>query len=362
METIGARPKRLRYLDMTKGLGIFLITLGHIQMGNPVKNWGSLFKIAIFYVVSGYLLAMKGTADKTSFGQYARKQLRSILVPYLSFSGITIVIRAVYTAMKGRDVMANVTENLFLTVTLKGIGPLWFLPGFLIGGLIFFAIVKSRSRLLMGATLVWPIVVAVVAQKLLYPLPETVPLAVSYPCLAIAKGLVAVWFMQVGYLGYFVLEKLRALPSYRFVGPGLGLALSLFTVWLSFHAPHIDFNGMQIGDNPTAFFLGGVTGSFGAMLIFEFLEKYFRLELFTYFGENSLILMASQRSLLLINLATAAWEGVFRREEECGALYFAETLGIFALILLMDFGVTEFINRKAPFLVGKRRKRPQIEN
>ncbi|MCD8051067.1 MAG: acyltransferase [Clostridiales bacterium] len=359
MELTPTRPQRLHYLDMAKALGIFLITYGHIQtFDTQVGAWASLFKISIFYITAGYLLAMKGTAERTTFPAYACKLLRSLMIPYFTFSAATILIRGANAWLHGKDVSNNITSNLFLVFTFKGISTLWFLPSLLIGELVFFAILKSKSRLLMGTTFVWPILVAVVGQKVLHPLPESVPLYLSYPCLAVCKGLVAVWFLQVGYLGWFALEKLRARSSYRYVGPGLGLALTLFTIWLSFHMPHINFNGMEIGENPTAFFLGGCTGSFGAMLVFEFLEKHFKLELFTYFGENSLILMAAQRSFLLVNLAVAAWKGVFALEETVNALYFLETLCILALVLLMDYGVTEFINKKAPFFIGKRRALP----
>ena len=114
---------------------------------------------------------------------------------------------------------------------------------------------------------------------------------VTYPFLAIAKGLVAVWFLQAGYLGYeafrWAMAKLQGvkpeeIPASLLADQGsklsylkfaLGLGLSLFTIWFTKYNPHIDFNGMTIGEGLSsyAFFLGGITGSYGALLVFEFL-------------------------------------------------------------------------------------------
>lgn len=51
--------QRLGWVDEAKGIGILLIVLGHTSyLFGPVSNVASYFKIAIFYVISGYLTSL----------------------------------------------------------------------------------------------------------------------------------------------------------------------------------------------------------------------------------------------------------------------------------------------------------------
>jgi hypothetical protein len=86
-----------------------------------------------------------------------------------------------------------------------------------------------------------------------------------------------------------------------------------------------------------------VLGSFGAILIFDWLEKYYVIHFLEYFGKNSLILMAVQRALL-INIAQKGWAHTIRLADHVCARWYLETLMILALVLLMTYGITEIIN------------------
>lgn len=45
------RKRRIKYIDLCKGLGILMVTWGHItKLGNPVDTWAASFKMAIFFV------------------------------------------------------------------------------------------------------------------------------------------------------------------------------------------------------------------------------------------------------------------------------------------------------------------------
>ena len=42
------RKRRIKYIDLCKGLGILMLTWGHItKLGNPVDTWAASFKMAI---------------------------------------------------------------------------------------------------------------------------------------------------------------------------------------------------------------------------------------------------------------------------------------------------------------------------
>jgi fucose 4-O-acetylase-like acetyltransferase len=341
---------------MAKGLGILMITYDHIvSIGTPVTTWMTLFKITIFYIVAGYMFAMQQTWRKYSFLPFLKKQFQSLMIPYFNFSAISIVVRTARQILKRADFMPAFKTDLFATFTFHGISTLWFLPTLFIGEIVFFLILKTKKKALLGLTAVWPILICISAQNLLTEWKNTLSdeqfLRMSYPLLPVAKGLTAVWFLLTGYLSFELLKKLNNTYA-RFA---LGIVLSIITVLLSQLTRSFDFNNLNFHNHMDIFFIGGISGSIGAILVFEFLEKYFRMDLLTYWGRNSLILMVAQRSFFLINLAYAGWKQFVYLEDKVCARYYAETTVILILVLLTAYGIAEIINHKMPFLLGKRR-------
>ncbi len=44
------KKRRIKYIDLCKGLGILMVTWGHItKLDNPVDTWAASFKMAIFF-------------------------------------------------------------------------------------------------------------------------------------------------------------------------------------------------------------------------------------------------------------------------------------------------------------------------
>lgn len=63
--------KRLEYLDYTKGFAILIMLFGHCMSDNNLfHNWIFSFHMPIFFVVCGYLTAMKYGNRKVDFGDF----------------------------------------------------------------------------------------------------------------------------------------------------------------------------------------------------------------------------------------------------------------------------------------------------
>ena len=84
--------ERKKYLDAAKGWGILMVVFGHItSLGNPIDIWFGAYKLAVFYFVSGYLLAMRQSFRKMSTGEYIKKHAKSLLIPYFGYSAFVIL-------------------------------------------------------------------------------------------------------------------------------------------------------------------------------------------------------------------------------------------------------------------------------
>ena len=49
------RPIRLQWIDMAKGLGILLMILGHMHVGQPIRDFIYSFHMIMFVLICGYL-------------------------------------------------------------------------------------------------------------------------------------------------------------------------------------------------------------------------------------------------------------------------------------------------------------------
>ncbi len=346
MASEASAKKRIRFLDVAKGIGILMVTFGHItEIDNPVDHYMSLYKITMFYVVSGYLLSYLNRYRETGYGKYILGVCRHIGLPYVLFSIAAIAVRMFKAFIKFEDIEPVFHEHFMEFITLKGIATLWFLPTIFFSQIILFLIVKNIDhiwgKILLISIAVWP--VGVLMYWDMYA-PELGPKSVA------AKSLIAVWFMAAGFV-YHMLIQDHIDPRLRFV---LGVILSAFTFWLSQYSLRIDFNMMKFGEMPWVFFVGGITGSLGLLMVLEGLEQIYTPKLLEYFGINSLIIMCAQRGLQFLNIITAGWGKIFRLTGVVCARFYVERLSILVLLLFMCGGLIELINSSKKIIFSKK--------
>ena len=340
--------KRIRFLDVAKGIGIIMVTFGHItEIGNPVDQYMSLYKITLFYVVSGYLLSYLNRYRETGYGKYISGVCKHIGLPYVLFSIAAIAVRLFQAFLKMKDLEPVFHEQFMCFITLRGIATLWFLPTIFFAQIILFILVKNSDhiigKIVLASVFFWP------ALALNYWFKYTPEL--GFKSVAV-KSIVALWFMTAGFLYHRLLQD-HIDPRLRFI---IGVLLSAFTFWLTKYSFAIDFNMMKFGDWPWAFFVGGITGSLGLMMVLEGLENFYVPKMLEYFGINSLILMCTQRGLLILNIIQEGWGKVFRLTDVVCTRYYVERICVLIILLVTTYGIIEIINNGKKALFPKKPK------
>lgn len=348
------KKKRIKYIDLAKGLGILMVTWGHItKLGNPVDTWGSSFKIPIFFITAGYLVCYTNSYDRMTFKKYVWKLFKSLGIPYLVFSMASIGFRFASMVMKHAIDMASVKSYLYATISLRGAFALWFLPVLMLGEIIFFCVMKYLPKWTRILMLILPLLFTWKSAELFgqwkfYMDPLSYE-RISFVTLTAARSLTAVWFLYIGFLGCRLWQKVKSCHL-RF---GIGLLLTGVNIVTSQMNPGVDFNNMAIGVSPWLFFVNAVIASFGALLIFEFLEKYLKFTILNFIGKNSLVLMVTQRPFYIISTAVAGWKIISGMPGVLAWRYYIDCLGILSIVLIIEYSVITFINRKASFVIGR---------
>lgn len=125
----------LGFVDAAKGLGMLAIIWGHMDyLWSTSSVWFSSFKIAVFYVVVGLLKAYRygERGQRDSCAQVMKKRWYSLVIPYGVFSALAILAHLAFLTIHGGSRLAALKGDVILTVTLRGVATLWFLPTLLI--------------------------------------------------------------------------------------------------------------------------------------------------------------------------------------------------------------------------------------
>lgn len=121
---------RLPWIDVVKGIGIWLVAMGHITVSNFLNDWIYSFHMPMFFALSGLLWSFSITKN-ISFKDYFIKKVKTILFPFILFRALL----ALYWL---------VVERRFRELD---IGPIWFLIILFFVEVVCFLIINKRDSL-----------------------------------------------------------------------------------------------------------------------------------------------------------------------------------------------------------------------
>ena len=374
--------KRLDYLDMTKGLGMILVLIGHLQ-GDSIFTFSPYiqplcvfifsFHMPMFFIVSGILLAIKNDEVKP-LKEVAKSRFRGIMIPYLWFSLFYLIV-VVAALIKGEIAVQTLYLNIWYVISGYGMNVLWFLPALYLGELLF---IFLRRRIRDHIPF---ITVVVLSNAIVYFLSYFVGIA-KYPTpfaermhdliTVILRPILVCGFISIGYYMHKLLRKgsrigdffnkpelnEKGSVSFKYKAAYIVLGLMLFGVCFGLFRVNngIDFRSLAFR-NVFFFFVCALSGSFGMISLCKGLP---RIPLFCYWGIGSLIFMVPHNSqtVLTFSLKTAMYVNQY--------LTRARGYICYAIVIVIITAYSTFmiwlIRRFFPFIIGKPFKLPWKRN
>lgn len=149
--TSNSLEQRDRYLDALKGVGIFLMIIGHVM--SPIRNMIFSFHMPLFFFISGYLYKDRDT--KNILVRNAKK----VLLPYTLtclFIWLCFVLKDQNWQWGISILLANGTDSVWGFEGLM-VGPLWFLVCYMdaILGLHYVLMIKEKIIQLLVILSLW---------------------------------------------------------------------------------------------------------------------------------------------------------------------------------------------------------------
>lgn len=325
--------KRVRWLDSVKGLAIVLVVWGHIALyAGAARVFVYAFHLPVFFVVTGILRARRDEAHAR--WRFSRRAAQ-LLYPYATFSLLIVL----YLACLGR--WGDAESALWQTLCLYGYNTLWFLPACLLAECIFVLVRKSRVPDRWGslALVAGTCAVSLVLYKLQYSAIAALRLAGAV-INGVNRAAVGAVFILCGYHGYFRLRRRIAKSSPAAVC-ACGATLLLGGAVLSQANGLVDLRQSQL-NMPPLFYLCAALGSAGVILLLR--QCGGRCRLLAFFGENSLVIMATHYAFPFVQAASALTAGL-------SALPALQSVATCAVVMLMESALVLALRRYAPFLI-----------
>lgn len=329
---------RERYIDIVKGLCILCITLlhyAHNSFSSEFNVFVGSFMITAFYVTSGWVSAIR--PSQRSLKELIKKRWKQLGIPYLWWTAIILVFDFILLGFGYYD-LQYIGAEIYKTITLRGIGTLWFLPA-LFGGEIIWNWLKDNKK-------AWIILLAL-ALSLCYQFfyeqffgekTETIYRIIDAPFRTIKNMLQAWVAIAFGYYAYICLkENIIASNNFRMAIYGILCCIFAF----------ITANNLPSFLSPCWSLFAPLFGPLGWILLAKSIQDWRILEFFNYWGINSLNLMVTHYSIVLVVFTIFIEKGLEQPFNGNVTLYcFFASLPIQYLLVFL-------VNKYAKFTLGK---------
>lgn len=330
--------KRDATIDIAKGIGIYLVCLGHTTSNEILLKWLYSFHMPLFFFLSGIF-----HSKTENYIEFLKKKTKALLVPYLFFA-ITLFMFFLLVSKKigfsaGKNL--SVKENfigIFIGTEIQNFsqvswgGQLWFLLAlFLIANIMyFFKKLSLKTQILVNILMI--ILNLYLSKKIDFYLPWcflTVLIAFNF-----------YWFGN-----YFRKDILNRKNISNLILLGL-LIINLITSYLN---GKVDMWANRYG-NLILFFIGAYSGII--FLIF-FIKKFILNNKFLeYIGKNSLVILTYHRRGITVIKVIIIYLLSMKMPDNNITFDLILSLGE----ILICIPIIVVLNKYFPFFIGKGKK------
>lgn len=333
--------ERLDYIDVVKGISIISIVLLHFEEGLIplcINTYIGEFMITAFYVAVGWIDA---TRDKdVSARELLSKRWVQLGKPYLYWSAIILVFDALLMAIGQGDIY-TIAREAYKTVTLRGIGTLWFLPA-LFGGELLWNWTKRKNKLWIYIFLLIFVIVFQTAVSMYFDgKNDNLSRIINAPFQTLSSigdawmGIGFGFLMYKSWCGKFLREQ----SSMVILCTGLLLSALAFC--------SANFYPYPYGEK----YMAPLIGPLGLFFVFKVVKIPVVSQYLTYWGKNSLGLMCTHYSLFMVvcTLIQNKIDGTTGQ-----TLYGWPSVIHFVITMILSYFVVEAIMKYYPPLLGKK--------
>jgi len=334
------------FVNIAKTIGISLVIFGHLSIPKAPLLFLSSFRMPLIFLLSGFLLSCK----KYDLKSFTAKKAKTLLIPYLFFAVVSFLFwyfagRKLIDGESGIDPLKYIYGILLAIPTKEYLGfniPIWFLPSLFCSEMIFFAYKKYIGRYM-----------AVFCVLLFFA-------GIIFKCYAgvrLPYGLdVSMFSILFMYLGYWLRKKEHIITRVQQMKRWLRIAgiitFGLLTYWLALQnsaSGCVSVYSLQFHN----YFLFICAAGAGIIFVLLLSVSIPHNSVFRFFGRNTIVILGFH--LMCFSVLKGIQVFIFHIPVELAYHVYLPNLLYVMLTYLMLAPVIYFINRFAPFLLGRKK-------
>ena len=283
---------RIEYIDIAKGMGMLLVAWGHIMLSGWTNPFIYAFHIPLFFFISGMMFHRD---RQGGFKNFLIKRIKTILLPYLTYSFITWGIWGSYNLL-----LHNTVESYWMPLLQTFIGqgsggylvhnvPLWFVTCLMVVEILYYFIDMLPEWLdvlmCIALTVLGYLMIEVWDERF-----ELLPWNIEVACAAMifyASGNMLIKHFRHDQL-------LQTCRKYKACAVVIAISLAVAVYFGSQSTGHVSMGSDLLGNNPLLFYFDAFCGTVMILIISSLLSFVGGIPLqgIKWIGENSFHVMA----------------------------------------------------------------------
>lgn len=329
--------KRIKYIDIVKGIGMLLVINSHLPNGSSLVTRGVSFNVAAFFAAAGALYQIKSSKKQVTFYTNVKKKARALLWPYFILSLVYITFYGVVNLILKQDPLVKFLARTFDTIAFLGIGTLWFLPILFLAEIIFELLIKmKKGNLFLFLILIFGPMLCQIATVHGVNSLEMLYNPVNAIITVLLESILGIGYIWLGF-------HITKLIETRKINDNLYLVIAVVSLginWLVGPYLKSDFHLARIG-NFIIFILAsfsGIVGCFCVSVIFQKI-KYIS-DFLTWVGRNSIIIMGTHLEYKIVNVAYIASISILHNVSNR-----IKSLFMFLIIIFIEWLIVTIVNK-----------------
>lgn len=321
--------KRIRWIDISKGIGIILVLMGHVSKIKIINNIIFSFHMPLFFMISGYLYKNKE--------KFVKNKFKKILIPYFLFSIVSflywfIIERHIRSqSINPLYAFSNIffarggSDNYIFNVVL------WFLPCLFITETIFWILENKFPKKRIGIIVFLSSIIGFIYPKVIeFRLPFCIDIFFT-----------SIVFYYIGYIfkNYIELKTKEKIKNKENIIILIGICLTIFLAIIE--------NGANM-DNLrftyyTVFYIAATVGTYTVYLFSNKLCKFKISSIIEWIGKNSLYIMCIHEPIKRIVIAL--YSKLIKQNGDIIRQNFLQVIIITLIVTIISAIMSYFINK-----------------
>lgn len=331
--------KRDDSIDIAKGIGIFLMVVGHTTSNKIILQWIYSFHMPLFFFLSGVF-----HSQGKNYKEFVIKKIKTLLVPYFFFSIILFLFFFIVSRNIGFSAgeSLSVKENfigIFLGNEMKGTsqmswgGQLWFLPALFLVENIYYFFYKFKEKI--------RVILIICCLILNVFLSKHTNINIPWSWLTV---LVAINFYTCGQLLRGQILNTNKLRNIYLI------MLLVSNLIIGYFNSKVDMYFNNYGN----IFLFLIASYSGIIFLIFFVKNFIKKsKIFEYIGKNSLIILAFHRRVQTFTKILFIF--LLQKEILEGNIIFDLLYSCWEILLCIP--AVMILNKCFPYLIGKKIRR-----